>query len=84
MSTAVLAKHGVSAFRASKLARSGWLTHLGRGAYMLPGDTLTRDGSLAFLSEGVDEMIYVASLVARIRASASQTQASGAQVDRSW
>ena len=35
-------------------------------------------------SEGVDEMIYVASLVARIRASASQTHASGAQLDRSW
>jgi len=50
LSTATLAKHGVSAFRASKLAGSGWLTHLGRGVYMLPGDTLTRDGSLAFLS----------------------------------
>jgi hypothetical protein len=50
LSTAALATHGVSAFRASKLARSGWLTHLGRGVYMLPGDTLTRDGSLAFLS----------------------------------
>jgi len=50
LSTAALAKHGVSAFRASKLARSGWLTHLGRGVYMLPGDTLARDGSLAFLS----------------------------------
>ena len=36
------------------------------------------------LSEGVNEMIYGASLVARIRASASQTQATGAQVDRSW
>ena len=53
MSTAVLAKHGVSAFRASKLARSGWLVHLGRGVYMLPGDTLTRDGSLAFLSSQI-------------------------------
>ena len=50
LSTAALAKHGVSAFRASNLARSGWLVHLGRGVYMLPGDTLTRDGSLAFLS----------------------------------
>ncbi|WP_212744128.1 hypothetical protein, partial [Ramlibacter sp. 2FC] len=35
-------------------------------------------------SEGVDEMIYVASLVASIRASANQTHASGAQSDRSW
>lgn len=41
---------GLSAFRASALARSGWLVHLARGVYMLPGDTLTLDGSLAFLS----------------------------------
>lgn len=53
LSTAALQAHGVSAFRASALARSGWLTHLGRGAYMLPGDTLTRDGCLAYLSQRV-------------------------------
>ena len=35
-------------------------------------------------SEGVNEMIYPASLVARIRASASQTHATGAQFERSW
>lgn len=50
VSTADLQALGASAFRASALARSGWLTHLSRGAYMLPGDTLTRDGALAFLS----------------------------------
>lgn len=50
MSTAALQARGLSAFRASALARSGWLVHLARGVYMLPGDTLTRDGSLAFLS----------------------------------
>lgn len=50
MSTAALQARGVSAFRASALARSGWLVHLARGVYMLPGDTLTRDGSLAFLA----------------------------------
>lgn len=49
-STADLRARGVSAFRASALGRSGWLTHLARGVYMLPGDTLTRDGALAFLS----------------------------------
>ena len=49
-STADLQVRGVSAFRASALGRSGWLTHLARGVYMLPGDTLTRDGTLAFLS----------------------------------
>ena len=53
LSTAGLQARGVSAFRASALARSGWLTHLGRGAYMLPGDTLTRDGCLAYLSQRV-------------------------------
>lgn len=51
LSTVALRKHGVTAFRASALARSGWLTHLGRGAYMLPGDTLTRDGCLAYLAQ---------------------------------
>jgi hypothetical protein len=45
----LLAKYGVSSNRASSLARSGWLLHLARGVYMLPGDTLTRDGCLAFL-----------------------------------
>jgi hypothetical protein len=53
LSTAALREHGVSAFRASALARSGWLTHLGRGAYMLPGDTLTRDGCLAYFAQHV-------------------------------
>lgn len=50
LSTVALQARGLSAFRASALARSGWLVHLARGVYMLPGDTLTRDGCLAFLS----------------------------------
>ena len=50
LSTAALQVRGLSAFRASALARGGWLVHLARGVYMLPGDTLTRDGCLAFLS----------------------------------
>lgn len=49
-STADLQARGVSAFRASALGRSGWLMHLARGVYMLPGDRLSRDGALAFLS----------------------------------
>ena len=53
LSTAVLREHGVSEFRASALGRSGWLTHLGRGVYMLPGDTLTREGCLAYLGQHV-------------------------------
>lgn len=44
-----LREQGLSAFHASHLAKGGWLTHLGRGVYMLPGDTLTRDGCLAYL-----------------------------------
>lgn len=50
LSTAALEGAGVSAFRASALARSGWLTHLARGVYMLPGDSLTRDACLAYLA----------------------------------
>jgi hypothetical protein len=53
LSTSALQARGASAFRASDLARSGWLTHLGRGVYMLPGDTLTREGCLAYLSQRV-------------------------------
>src|SRR5260370_42424694 len=53
LSTAALQARGVTAFRASDLARSGWLTHLGRGVYMLPGDTLTREGCLAYLSQRI-------------------------------
>lgn len=53
LSTAALREYGVSEFRASDLARSGWLTHLARGIYMLPGDTLSRDGCLAFLARRV-------------------------------
>jgi hypothetical protein len=50
LDNATLQQHGVNAFRASALARRAWLVHLARGVYMLPGDTLTRDGCLAFLS----------------------------------
>ena len=49
----LLAKHGVTPYRASALARSGWLVHLARGVYMLPGATLTREGCLAFLNERI-------------------------------
>ncbi|HAL38221.1 MAG TPA: hypothetical protein DCP03_08930 [Polaromonas sp.] len=53
LGTMSLQQYGVSTFRASALARSGWLTHLARGVYMLPGDTLSRDACLAFLSNQV-------------------------------
>lgn len=46
---AFLKEKGLNPSHAAHLAKAGWLTHLGRGVYMLPGDTLTRDGCLAFL-----------------------------------
>ena len=49
LDVAFLKKKGLSTAHASHLAKGGWLTHLGRGVYMLPGDTLTRDGCLAYL-----------------------------------
>lgn len=48
--TAELAAHGATAYRASALARSGWLEHVARGVYRLPGDTLSRDACLALLA----------------------------------
>jgi hypothetical protein len=45
-----LRKYGVSQFHAAWLSRHGWLQRLGRDAYLAPGDELTRDGALAFLS----------------------------------
>lgn len=44
---------GVAATYAARLAREGWLVHLGRGAYMLPGDELTFEGCVAFLSDRI-------------------------------
>ena len=49
----LLAANGVDGKQASYLARHGWLVRLGRGAYMLPGDPLTGEGCLAFLSSRV-------------------------------
>ena len=51
--TATLAKHGVSPFLASYLARSGWLQHLSRGVYLLTGDSLTKEGCLTYLSRHI-------------------------------
>ena len=50
MTTAEFASHGMSAYRASALARSGWLEHLARGVYKLPGDTLSRESCIALLA----------------------------------
>ena len=51
LDVAFLKEKGLSTAHASHLAKSGWLTHLGRGVYMLPGDVLTRDECLAYLMD---------------------------------
>lgn len=50
LSSNVLRQHGFSKFHPAWLSRNGWLRRLGRDAYLIPGDELTRDGALAFLS----------------------------------
>lgn len=53
LGVSALRRLGTTPARASAWARSGWLDHLARGVYTLPGDTLTRDGALAFLTEQI-------------------------------
>ncbi|MBW8829376.1 MAG: type IV toxin-antitoxin system AbiEi family antitoxin domain-containing protein [Burkholderiales bacterium] len=53
LSTAWLAGRGLSAKHAAYLAGAGWLMRLGRGTYLLPGDKLDRDASLALLVKSV-------------------------------
>jgi hypothetical protein len=45
----LLQDRGLSAKQVGRLAESGWLRRLGRGVYLLPGDELNRDASLAWL-----------------------------------
>ncbi|MEM5314761.1 type IV toxin-antitoxin system AbiEi family antitoxin domain-containing protein [Paraburkholderia sp. JHI869] len=44
---------GVSAQQTTYLVSAGWLQRLSKGAYLLTGDTPTRDGVLAYLSRHV-------------------------------
>ena len=48
-----LARYGLSAKHASRLAATGWLRHLGRGTYAPPGVDLDRDASLALLARTI-------------------------------
>lgn len=50
MPTAWLQERGFNAKQVARLAQGGWLERLGHGAYMLPGDQLTRDADLARLA----------------------------------
>jgi hypothetical protein len=45
-----LSARGLTAKQVARLAEAGWLSRLGRGVYLLPGDTLDRDASLAWLA----------------------------------
>ena len=53
LSTRRLQEFGVPAKRSAQMASNGWLTRLGRGVFMLPGDSLDRNASLAVLGAGV-------------------------------
>lgn len=48
-----LQDQGLSAKQVARLAAGGWLQRLGRGAYLLPGDELSRDATLAWLGSQV-------------------------------
>ena len=48
-----LTKLGVSSALAHHYLKSGWLLRLGRGVFMYPNDTLSREGCLKFLSRQV-------------------------------
>lgn len=53
MPTAWLQKRGFNAKQVARLAQDGWLARLGHGVYILPGDQLNRDSSLARLAESM-------------------------------
>lgn len=47
----MLTSQGISAKAVVRLVSDGWLHRLGRGVYLLPGDKLDRDATLAWLGE---------------------------------
>jgi Transcriptional regulator, AbiEi antitoxin, Type IV TA system/Transcriptional regulator, AbiEi antitoxin N-terminal domain len=53
MPTAWLQERGFNAKQVARLAQDGWLTRLGHGVYILPGDQLNRDASIARLAESM-------------------------------
>ena len=54
---------GISIALAHRYVKSGWLDRLGRGVFMFPGDSLTRDASLLFLQKKISGL-HVASKTA--------------------
>ena len=53
LSTQLLRDRGLTAKQVGRLAESGWLRRLGRGVYLLPGDELSREATLAWLGTQV-------------------------------
>jgi hypothetical protein len=53
----LLQDRGLSAKQVVRLAESGWLHHLGRGVYLLTGDELRRDASLAWLVTQIPSLL---------------------------
>jgi hypothetical protein len=53
LTTQWLRDRGLAAQQVARLAEAGWLTRLGRGIYLLPGDQLNRDAALARLAADV-------------------------------
>ena len=53
LSTVWLQERGLNAKQVARLGADGWLRRLGRGIYLLPGDVLNRDASLAQLVKSV-------------------------------
>lgn len=56
LSTQLLRDRGLTAKQVGRLAESGWLRRLGRGVYLLPGDELNREATLAWLGTQVPGM----------------------------
>lgn len=50
LTTQWLSERGLAAQQVARLAEGGWLTRLGRGIYLLPGDQLNREAALAWLA----------------------------------
>lgn len=53
MPTAWLQERGFNAKQVARLAQDGWLVRLGHGVYILPGDQLNRDASIACLTRSM-------------------------------
>lgn len=49
-----LHKIGISNQRAAGYARNGWLTRVGRGVYVFPGESLSLQAALGYLSTQID------------------------------